>query len=112
MRGRDIGRGRSRLPVGSLITELDPSTLESHPEPKADAQLLSHPGVPQSKLLSNLPPRRGSDESARSYTTREKAINVLTVQVKNSRGLGKHHLRIAGIKRDSMRGMNVGWGSE
>ena len=25
---------------------LDPETLGSHPEPKADAQLLSHPGVP------------------------------------------------------------------
>ena len=27
--------------------ELNPRTLGSLPEPKADAQLLSHPGVPQ-----------------------------------------------------------------
>ena len=33
---RDIGRGRSRLPVGDL---------GSPPEPKADAQPLSHPGI-------------------------------------------------------------------
>ena len=26
---------------------LDPGSLESHPEPKADAQLLSHPGIPK-----------------------------------------------------------------
>ena len=26
---------------------LDPETLGSRPEPKADAQLLSHPGVPE-----------------------------------------------------------------
>ncbi|CAK7317308.1 Solute carrier family 2, facilitated glucose transporter member 5 [Vulpes lagopus] len=41
-RGRDIGRGRSRLPMGNLA----PRTSRSQPEPKADAQPLSHPGVP------------------------------------------------------------------
>ena len=46
-RGRDTGRGRSRLPAGSPMWDLDPRTLGSHPEPKADAQLLSHPAVPQ-----------------------------------------------------------------
>ena len=37
-RDRDIGRGRSRLPAG---------TPGSCPEPKADTQPLSHPGVPK-----------------------------------------------------------------
>ena len=40
-KGRDIGRGRSRLPAGS-----DPKTAGSHPELKADAQPLSPPGHP------------------------------------------------------------------
>ena len=42
--GRDIDGGRSRLPVGSPMWDsiLDPG---SHPEPKAHAQLLSHPGI-------------------------------------------------------------------
>ena len=42
-RGRDIGGGRSRLPVGTPYGTLsqDPG---SPPERKADAQLLSHPG--------------------------------------------------------------------
>ena len=43
-RGRDIGRGRSRLhariPMWDSIPELG-----SCPEPKAGTQLLSHPGV-------------------------------------------------------------------
>ena len=30
---------------------LDPGTLESHPEPKTDAQPLSHPGIPRNKIL-------------------------------------------------------------
>ena len=45
--GRDTGRGESRLLAGSLPdVGLDPRTPGSRPEPKADAQLLSHPGVP------------------------------------------------------------------
>ena len=36
---------------------LDPRTPESHPEPKADAQLLCHPGVPTYKLFLVLPVR-------------------------------------------------------
>ena len=35
---------------------LDPGTPGSHPEPKADAQLLSHPGVPVVKLFKELSP--------------------------------------------------------
>ena len=30
---------------------LDPKTLGSHPEPKAEAQLLSHPGILKVKLI-------------------------------------------------------------
>ena len=41
-RHTDLGRGRSKLPVGSLMWD---STLGSCPEPKADAHTLSHPGV-------------------------------------------------------------------
>ena len=33
---------------------LDPGTPGSCPEPKADAQPLSHPGVPTSQILSQL----------------------------------------------------------
>ena len=45
-RGRDIGRGKSRLPVGSQVQDSLPGTSASHPESKADTQPLSHPGVP------------------------------------------------------------------
>ena len=31
---------------------LDPGTQGSYPEPKADAQLLSHPGVPHGSILN------------------------------------------------------------
>ena len=47
-KGRDTGRVRSRLPMGEPNAGLDPRTLASRPEPKADAQPLSHPGVPLS----------------------------------------------------------------
>ena len=43
--GRDIDRGRSRLLTGSLMWDLIPEP-GSRPEPKADAQPLSHPGAP------------------------------------------------------------------
>ena len=47
-RGRDTGRGRSRLPTGSPMWDSipGPQTPRSGPEPKTDAQPLSHPGVP------------------------------------------------------------------
>ena len=45
-RGRDTGRGRSRLLAGSPIQDSIPG---SQSEPKADAQPLSYPGVPDTK---------------------------------------------------------------
>ena len=42
-RGRDIGRGRSSCREPNV--GLDPRTLGSCPEQKADAQPLSHPGI-------------------------------------------------------------------
>ena len=45
-RGRDTGRGRSRLSEGEPDTGLNPRTLGSQPELKADAQPLSHSGAP------------------------------------------------------------------
>ncbi|XP_077702227.1 PCNA-interacting partner isoform X3 [Canis aureus] len=41
-RGRDTSRGRSRLPHGEPDVGLDPRTPGSRPEPKAEAQPLSH----------------------------------------------------------------------
>ena len=52
-RGRDIHRGRSRLPQGSSMWDLNPE-LGSRPEPKADAQPLSHPGVPFTRILEKV----------------------------------------------------------
>ena len=49
-RGRDLDRGRSRLPVGEPGLGLDPNTPGSHPEPKAEVQPLSHPGVPNQEF--------------------------------------------------------------
>ena len=46
-RERQIYRQRERqAPCGELDVELDPRTPGSHPESKADAQPLSHPGAP------------------------------------------------------------------
>ena len=47
-RDRDISRGRSRLPVGNCMRDSIPG-----PEPKADAQPLSHPGAPLLNPLNN-----------------------------------------------------------
>ena len=41
-RGRDTSSRRSRLPVGEPDTGLHPRILGSQPEPKVDAQQLSH----------------------------------------------------------------------
>ena len=53
-RGRDTGRGRSRLPEKEPNAGLNPRTPGLHPESKADAQPLSHPGVPRKKFKENL----------------------------------------------------------
>ena len=52
-RGRDIGRRRSRIPVGSPMWDSIPGLCPgSGPEPKADTQPLSHPGVPGFVILN------------------------------------------------------------
>ena len=51
-RGRDMGRGRSRLLAGSLMWDSIPNP-EITPELKADAQPLRHPGIPIISLLKN-----------------------------------------------------------
>ena len=43
---RGSGRGRGRLIAEEPDVGLDPITLGSRPEPKADAQPLCHPGAP------------------------------------------------------------------
>ena len=46
-KGRDIHKQREKqAPCREPDVELNPGTLRSLPEPKADVQLLSHPGVP------------------------------------------------------------------
>ena len=37
---------KKQAPCGEPDAGLDPRTLGSYPEPKADAQPLSHPGIP------------------------------------------------------------------
>ena len=49
-RGRNIGRGKSKLLKGSPMGDLIPR-LESLPEPKADTQPLSQ-GIPNKKVLN------------------------------------------------------------
>ena len=44
-----------QAPGGDPDAGLDPRTSGSRPELKADAQPLSHPGVPQPQLLSRNP---------------------------------------------------------
>ena len=51
-RGRDIGRRRKQAPCRKPDVGLDPRTMGSRPEPKADAQPLSHPGVPRSWFMA------------------------------------------------------------
>ena len=42
----DTERGEKQAPCGEPDAELDPRTLGSRPEPKADVQPLSPPGAP------------------------------------------------------------------
>ena len=44
-----MGKGRSSSPIGDPDVELEPRTLGSQPEPKGDAQPLSHSGAPGSQ---------------------------------------------------------------
>ena len=60
-RGKDRGRGRSRLPAGTPRQDSIPG-LHDHDGPKAGAQPLSHPGIPSSPTSSSdsPPPCAGS----------------------------------------------------
>ena len=50
-RGRDTHRQREKqAPYREPDVGLDPRTPGSHPEPKADAQPPSHPGVPSEQV--------------------------------------------------------------
>ena len=53
-RGRPRQREKQAL-CGEPDTGLDPRTLGSRPEPKADTQVLSHPSIPLSVSESLLP---------------------------------------------------------
>ena len=55
-RGRDTGSGRSRL-LGGARCGTQSQDVGSHPEPKADTQPLSHPGVPGLPFLDVLEAR-------------------------------------------------------
>ena len=55
MRDTESERGRDRqrekpVPCREPDVGLNPGIPESHPEPKADAQPLSHPGIPSATL--------------------------------------------------------------
>ena len=50
-RGRDISRGRSRLPAGSPKRDLIPGPLGSQSGPNVDAEPLSHLGTPRLGFL-------------------------------------------------------------
>ena len=45
-KGRDTGRGKSRLPVGSPMWDSIPGLWDQDLSRRQDAQPLSHPGVP------------------------------------------------------------------
>ena len=56
-RHRERGRDRQRkkqASCGEPDVGLDRRTLGSHPEPKADAQLLSHPGAPKIDIKNKI----------------------------------------------------------
>ena len=54
-RGRDTGRGRSRLHAWSPMWDSIPGLQDYTLGLKADAQPLSHPGVPHFSILTNSP---------------------------------------------------------
>ena len=49
-----LSQREKQAPCRELDMGLDPGTPESRPEPKADAQLLNHPGVPVLLLLKKI----------------------------------------------------------
>ena len=54
MRHTHTHRQREKqAPFGEPDVELDPRTPGSCPEPKADTQLLSHPGIPEHENLDS-----------------------------------------------------------
>ena len=85
---RDIERQKHRqrekqAPCMEPDAGLDPGTLGSCPEPKADAQLLSHPSIPESK-------------SSNGYSHREWGIICLG---------GPHHILCQDSKTKSDRSL-------
>ena len=63
-RGRDTGRRRSRLHVGSLTWDLTPGLQDRAPGPKAGAKPLSHPGIP---VVENFKTIIKSSQSFRAF---------------------------------------------
>ena len=52
MKDRERERQRKKqAPCREPDAELDPRTMGSRPEPKEEAQLLSHPGIPKKNVL-------------------------------------------------------------
>ena len=51
-RGRDTGRGRSRLHAPMPDVGFDPGSPGSRPGPKAGAKPLRHPGIPRKESLN------------------------------------------------------------
>ena len=51
-RGRDIGRGRNRLPVRSLMRDLIPGSPDHALNQRQTLNHLSHPGIPHGQALN------------------------------------------------------------
>ena len=77
-RGSNIDRGRSRVPMGSLVRDTIPGSWQD-PKLKADAQPLSHPRVPENlfdmnsekKLATQGPGVRDVHRESRKYRSPE-----------------------------------------
>ena len=54
-RGRDIGRGRSRLPVGSLMQDSIPGPWDHDLSQRLTFNSLSHPGTLNCNVLNGNP---------------------------------------------------------
>ena len=53
-RGREIGRGRNRLPPGSSMQNAIPRPWDHDLSPRQTAQPLSHPGAPNNVLMKKI----------------------------------------------------------